>query len=250
MPHTRKKVGTAWLAVMPKYFFVPGQRDQDRVKLDSEAAHHLLYVLRKRIGDAIVLCDGNGTDYTGTIAHAKKEYVYCDISSPRPSGTEPNLKITLYQAIPKGDKLDTIVQKCIELGVLAIVPVVTARTVLPRIKHSRLVRIAEAAAGQSMRGIIPQVHEALPFSQAVGACECAHTIVAYEGESTISIRQVLPKETTMLNLWVGPEGGFTIDEINALQSAGALAFTLGRRILRTETAALATLSQIICLMEV
>ncbi|MCL1788501.1 MAG: 16S rRNA (uracil(1498)-N(3))-methyltransferase [Defluviitaleaceae bacterium] len=240
---------------MAKYFFAKTQRSGSTVTLDGETAHHLLHVLRMTPGESLTLCDGAKTDCAALIteAYPKKPQVVCEITSSSPALTEPKTKITLYQGLPKGDKLEWIIQKCVELGVHRIVPVATSRSVA-RIKNDakkalRHQRIAQSAAEQSMRGIIPKVSEAMTFDGALAQMDAsACTLVPYEGEQTTTLKAALPQAQN-INLWIGPEGGFSQEEIQALTEAGAVAVTLGPRILRTETAAIAAVAQTLCLTE-
>jgi len=243
---------------MPKYFFTPDQKQDDKIILSGETAHHLLHVLRMNPGEKIILCNGAETDYGATIeaTNPKKPQVTCKIESCAHSTTEPAAKVTLYQGLPKADKLELIIQKCVELGVHQITPVATSRSIV-RIKGdkktARYQRIAESAAGQSMRGIIPQINEAIPFDEALKRLDTSDhlTLVAYEAEQTCTLKQALSQNqgNCNINIWIGPEGGFTNDEISALTSQGAMAVTLGKRILRTETAAISMLAQVLCLRE-
>lgn len=226
------------------------------IKLTNETAHHLLHVLRIKPNENIILCDGNSTDYHCTIieANTKKLFVTCQIITSSPCTTEPSTSIRLYQALPKGDKLDMIIQKCVELGVVEIIPLITTRSISQKpstAKQDRFQRISESAAGQSMRGIIPKVNEVHTLSTAL---EHSHqnqlNIVAYENEKHQTLKHLLNiPYPTNVGIWIGPEGGYTQDEIDMLTSAHVKTATLGTRILRTETAAIATIAQIICLSE-
>jgi len=241
---------------MPKYFFTPDQKTNDLITLSGETAHHLLHVLRMSPGEKVILCDGAETDYMTVIeeTNPKKPLIICRTESSTPSLSEPLTKIVLYQGLPKADKLEFIIQKCVELGVNEIIPVATSRSVV-RIKGdkktARYQRIAESAAGQSMRGIIPKVSDAIFFEGAVKRLDKTHlTLVAYETEKTCTLKEVLSQSSNKhINIWIGPEGGFTEEEISTLTEHGAIPITLGERILRTETAAIATVAQILCLTE-
>jgi len=240
---------------MPKYYFAPDDLCGSTISIKNETAHHLLHVLRIKKGDTLILCDGQKTDYTATVTEVNKKphTVILNISAtclPSPSGTEPATKITLYQSLPKGDKLNLIIQKCIELGIHEIIPVETTRSVVKAKtqKNERHQKIAASAAGQSMRGIIPMVRETLFFKDALKTIE-GTTIVAYEDEQTTILKVALADKPKCISLWIGPEGGFTNEEINALKATGAITVTLGKRILRTETAAIAATAQILCLLE-
>ncbi|MCL2286315.1 MAG: 16S rRNA (uracil(1498)-N(3))-methyltransferase [Firmicutes bacterium] len=241
---------------MPKYFFKPEQLQGDKVILDGETAHHLLHVLRTKTGEIITLCNGEAIDYNAEVrqADAKKTRLECKIIQQSPSLSEPSIKTTLYQGLPKNDKLETIIQKCVELGVSVVIPVMTSRSVA-RLKNdtkkaARYQKISESAAGQSMRGIIPKIHEPLSFANAIKQFDkTALTIVAYEEEKERTLKAALSQQHKNINIWVGPEGGFSKGEVDALTDLGAIPVTLGPRILRTETAAISILAQVLCLTE-
>ena len=239
---------------MPKYFFPPETRNDNTITLTGDPAHHLLHVLRLKQGDGVILCDGQNTDYRVclTRAHDKQPSATFQIMKTMPCTNEPSVAITLYQALPKGDKMETIIQKNVELGVCKIVPVETNRSVA-RIKNhekktERYQRIAESAAGQSMRGIVPTVEAPLTFAEAVAAKpENMLWLVCDENENTRYIKEVLcGGEITQVGIWVGPEGGFSQDELAQLHECGACSVTLGRRILRTETAGMSAIVQVLC----
>jgi len=232
---------------MPKYFFTPQDKQGDKIFLQGEVAHHLLHVLRHQPGDKIILCDGRNTDYITSILQInKKPTITCSIEETHPCQTEPTVQITLFQGLPKGDKLELIIQKCVELGVTEIIPVLTSRSIAKiNKKTERYQRIAESAAGQSMRGIIPKVHPAVTFAEAIKQID-GLTIVAYENEKTQTMKHAT-SPASKISIWIGPEGGFSQEEVNTLMKQGATPVTLGERILRTETAAIATVAQIILL---
>jgi len=237
---------------MPKYFFKPDKPLSigSEIVLEGDTAFHLVNVLRIKTGDELTLCDGSNTDYIVVVSlFSKKTKVSAVVKNITPCATEPSIKISLYQSLPKGDKLDLIIQKTVELGVTEIIPVVTSRSLVKpkNNKTERYQRIAESAAGQSMRGIVPKVHEPISFNDVpVGET----TFVAYEGEKILSFKTALLKaNSNKINIWIGPEGGFAPEEIAALTEKGAIPISLGARILRTETAAIATIAQMICLLE-
>ena len=242
---------------MGKFFFRPHEREGQYVKIGGSAAHHMLNVLRFRVGQDIVLCDGECTDY-----HARLDSIVANpatitfiLLSSTPSKSETPMPLTLYQGIPKGDKMEWIIEKCIEAGVSKIIPVYTARTVVASgsaaKKTERYTRIAESAAAQSMRGIVPIVTAPCGFADAIADCnEHDLLLVAYEKEKDRSIRTALeglPPQP--ISLWVGPEGGFEEAEITALVEKKAQTVSLGPRILRAETAGLVALAQINCIWE-
>jgi len=245
---------------MPKYFFPPNAIKGNEIHLyDKETIHHLLNVLRIKSGDKIILCDGNNTDYESVFSCATKlEVAIFTITGIVPCNNEPAVPITLYMSLPKGDKLELIIQKAVELGVSEIVPVHTARSIV-KLKDGkdkktiRLQRIAESAAGQCMRGKIPKVHSVRSFNEAVqdfmvqhDSNEARHLcLIAYEQEHTLSLKEVLCSHKPQpIRIWIGAEGGFEKREVETLVANGATPVSLGRRILRCETAAIATVAQI------
>lgn len=236
---------------MPKYFFNAAKLNGNLINISGDTAHHIVHVLRMKTGDSLVLCDGANTDYfceISQISKQSKEHVLTLlVNDTQTCITELPFQVTLYQALPKGDKLDLIVQKCTELGISRIVPVETARSV-SRLKDiakktERYQRIATAAAGQSMRGIIPNIATPIKFEDAVEQIyENETTIVLFEKEKLNSFKHALDSPSKNINIWIGPEGGFLKEEIEILCAKKATTASLGARILRTETAAIATMA--------
>ena len=223
----------------------------DTARITGPDALHIRRSLRMQPGEELVLCDGRGTDYACEIAGFDGEDVLLSVLSHAPTSSEPSVAVTLYQGLPKGDKMDWIIQKAVELGVTAIVPVATARSIVKvegkeEKKRERWQRIAAEAAGQCGRGIIPSVSAPLPWKEALARLTDAPAVVFYEGGGT-PLRRLTGPETTTLSIVVGPEGGFAPEEIAALQAVGVDIATLGPRILRCETAPLAALSAIMLL---
>ena len=242
---------------MGKYFFKPDEIDhqQKKVSFTGQAAHYFINVLRMRVGQQVTLCDGMCTDYVAIAEHvsaAKPHSVTFTLLSSS-AAQEPPICITLYQGLPKGDKMDWIIEKCIEVGVTRIIPVCTTRSVA-KIKDAgkkaeRFARIAESAASQSMRGIIPQVSAPVNFEEALQKLDGLQ-LVAYENERNHTIKSVLSSRPVQpLSIWIGPEGGFDESEIQALTNKSALCVSLGSQVLRTETAGLVALAQILCIWD-
>ena len=258
---------------MPKYFFKPSERNGDVIVLKEDAAHHLLQVLRIKSGSRVILCDGAGVDYASTLemADVKKGLCSFRILNEIPCETELPRKTTLFQALPKSDKMEWIIQKCVELGVHQIVPLYTAFTVVrdAEKKMVRFNRVAESAAGQSMRGIVPEVALPMAFKDAVKEIvvgeprvksRATHLVALSPSEvadlpqvERCSIKEWFASNAALtdspLAIWVGPEGGFSPEEITALLDAGVQPISLGRRVLRTETAGLTALAQIMLFAE-
>ena len=229
---------------MPR-FFIDGTAD-GRAYIAGADALHIAKALRMRPGEALTLCDGKGTDFDGVLETVTDRQVTVRISASRPSQAEPTLAVTLYQGLPKGDKMDWIIQKAVELGVTAVVPVATRRSVA-RLegkadkKQERWQRIAAEAAGQGGRGMLPSVERPLSWSQALSRLSGEPALVFYEGGGR-PLRELVTPSTRRLSVFVGPEGGFDPEEIDAIRRQGGGVATLGPRILRCETAPLAALT--------
>lgn len=229
---------------MPR-FFIDGTAD-GRAYITGADALHIAKALRMRPGEALTLCDGKGTDFEGVLETVTDRQVTVRITASRPSQAEPTLAVTLYQGLPKGDKMDWIIQKAVELGVTAVVPVATRRSVA-RLegkadkKQERWQRIAAEAAGQCGRGMLPSVERPLSWSQALSRLSGEPALVFYEGGGR-PLRELVTPSTRRLSVFVGPEGGFDPEEIDAIRRQGGGVATLGPRILRCETAPLAALT--------
>ncbi len=232
---------------MPRFFVETPPVVGGTAVIAGADARHIAGALRMTVGESLLLCDGKGMDYAGTIAAVERETVTVAVNASAPSQGEPSLKVTLYMGMPKGDKLEFIVQKAVELGVSAIVPVVTARSIVrvdgkdAQKKRVRLQRIAAEAAGQSGRGIIPTVATPLKWKEALARLEKENTMLCYEGGGAPIGTLITPADTA-LSLVVGPEGGFDPAEVAAVTAVGGRIATLGARILRCETAPLAALA--------
>lgn len=232
---------------MPRFFIQPVAGD--RATVTGDDAHHLSRVLRVRTGEKITLCDGVGTDYHCEVENLDSNTVTVRILERTPSVAEPTTAVTLYQGLPKSEKMDLIVQKAVEIGAARIVPVAMARSIV-RLKadegskkQARWQKIAAEAAGQSGRGIIPMVETPISFSKAVAEMCDGLAIAFYEGGGK-PLSDIVNTDTTAVSFLVGPEGGFEPAEIEQLQAAGVHIATLGKRILRCETAPLVALSVI------
>lgn len=224
--------------------------------ITGDDVRHIGRVLRLHAGDALRLCDGCGTEYDARIEQITEQAVRCQLGAPMPSESEPPCRITLFQCLPKTGKMETILQKCTELGANAFVPVLSARCVALPVrdvsnKLTRWQRVALEAAKQSRRGVIPTVERILPIDQIdPGAFDLF--LFANEEERAQSAKRVLralkgmPRTAAIL---IGPEGGFSAEEADALVRRGATSVTLGKRILRTETAGMALMAQLVYELE-
>lgn len=218
--------------------------------LHGDDVKHIARVLRLKAGDEIALCDGCGTECTAVIERIEKDVVACRRFEVTQSASEPRTKVTLFQGLPKTGKMETIVQKCVELGVDRIVPMLTERCVVqPKESFSNRIerwqRVGEEAAKQSRRGTIPTVSE-LQRIDVLDFSAFDLVLVAFENERTTSLKDALKNFSGVrVALLIGPEGGFCDREIELLSKRGARAVSLGPRILRTETAGMAMLAQVL-----
>jgi len=226
------------------------------VTIDGTDVGHIRNVLRLRPGDRILVGDGAGREYTCCIESMDEDSVTAAIEDVNDVYSELPARITLYQGVPKGDKLELIIQKAVELGVYKVVPVMMERTVVKldavrdaakiekRVRRYRM--IAESAAKQSGRGIVPEVESFVDMDKAVAmASEGTAILVPYESARGIDYTREVMADMVgreSISVFIGPEGGFSDGEIDRLSAAGGRIITLGRRILRTETAGLTTLS--------
>lgn len=233
---------------MGKFFIPPPSPDSSRILLTGEDARHIGKSLRMQVGDRLTLCDGEGTDYICEITQLTKEEITVTIIERAPASGEPKLKVTLFQALPKQGKMETIIQKCTELGVSRIVPFSSRYCVVkPSEKTERWQKVALEAAKQCGRGQIPVVEPCLSFEgMAKRAGELPFTVFCYEEEKENSLRMALSDLTAgEVGLIIGSEGGFDPAEASALSALPTVhTVTLGSRILRTETAGMAVLSAI------
>ncbi len=216
----------------------------------GEDVKHISRVLRLRAGDAVELCDGTGRECDAVIGSIAPDAVTFETQAWRPAKSEPCARVTLFQCLPKAGKMETIIQKCVELGAEAFVPVQSERCVVvlkpPYAgRVERWQRVSEEAAKQSRRGVIPKVEEPVALEKLT--FDGFDTIlVAYENERTVSLKTALRSaHPSRVAIVIGPEGGFSEAEIKTLTENGAQSVSLGPRILRTETAGMAMLAQIL-----
>ncbi|MDR2939784.1 MAG: 16S rRNA (uracil(1498)-N(3))-methyltransferase [Clostridiales bacterium] len=226
---------------MPKFFAQEGQIGPGYINIIGPDANHLINVLRAKPGDEIIICDGVGSDYFCEIDLIDKKGARAKIIEKKPSLSEPSLRVTLFQALTKSDKFEFIIQKCVEIGVYEIIPIVTKNTIVkPDLSGKKLERynkIAESAAKQSGRGIIPKVARYLDFSEAAASVNnYDRAFVCYEKEGPGGLKGHISGGYRSACAFIGPEGGFTPEEIKKLQVGKVEIVSLGARVLRSETA--------------
>lgn len=229
---------------MPKFFTSPGLISDGTLKIVGDDVKHISKVLRMSAGDTVVVCDGEGNDYDAVIESITKDEVVAKVTGRYVCEAEPSVRVTLYQSLPKQGKMEYIIQKCTELGVSEIVPVYTGRCVVkPSDKTERWSKVAESAAKQCGRGVVPKIGAVVSFDEAVSLMkesECA--VMPYECEEQCRLRDIFGKKKfSSVSVFIGPEGGFEPSEVEKAVSEGIKTVTLGKRILRTETAAAAVL---------
>lgn len=226
---------------MHKFFVDKSQIDQNEVTLKKEDELHLVKVLRAKTNEELIICDEEQNNYLCFIDFIdfKKNIIKIKIKQSIIINSEPNLKITLFQGLPKGDKMDLIIQKSVELGVNTIAPVVTKNTVSKPSsnKSERFNKISEAASKQAGRNIIPKVMECMSFLQVLESIKQFDVFfICYEKQKGNLKSVIQNKSYKNIGVFIGPEGGFTEEEVQKIISFGATPVTLGERILRTETA--------------
>ena len=244
-------------------FFVDGSRidiEKKRVIITGNDVNHIRNVLRMKEGEEIAVSNGvDGREYRCAVLSVEDDRVVCELRFIKEEGTELPSRVHLFQGLPKADKLELIIQKTVELGVYEIIPVETARSVVkldPKKagqKTERWQAIAEAAAKQSKRGIVPVVREPMSFENALKlAASMEIKLIPYELAEgmgrTKEIFSTIP-ENVDIAVFIGPEGGFTETEIEKAAGCGIQPVTLGKRILRTETAGLTVMAWLMYQLE-
>ena len=250
-------------------FYVDGCSESDKsIRITGEDVNHILNVLRLGVNDEITVSDGSSRDFHCRITECNSQYILANIIDIYDNNSELPADIYLFQGVPKGDKLETIIQKCVELGVHSIIPVMMERTIvkLDDKKQSKKIArynlISESAAKQSRRGIIPKVMEYMSMKDAISFAESQMDIILFpyefaEGmdESRKIIEDIVSDvldniddtksenvEKKSIGIFIGPEGGFADSEAKSLEDIGAKTMSLGHRILRTETAGMTVMS--------
>jgi 16S rRNA (uracil1498-N3)-methyltransferase len=237
-------------------FFIPSEQILENIViLKGEDRHHLLNVLRQGLGAEITVLNGKGEEYLVKVTEVTSDEVIGEILKQEDRQTEPKVKITLVQSLPKSDKFEFIIQKNTELGVSAFQPVISERSTI-RLdagqalkKGERWQKIIREAAEQSGRQIIPELRSVQSWAKFLGAHRPPGLIlIPWEGERERGIKQVLNEQKVApetISVIIGSEGGFSQNEVEQAIQIGAVPVTLGPRILRTETAGLVVASTIL-----
>lgn len=239
---------------MPRFFVPPEQIDGNKITVTGTDARHIARSLRMAVGDGVCVTDGCGKVFDCRLTLIRDELCECEILNEKCEAGAP--RVTLFMGYPKGDKLETVVQKAVELGAARIVPFESSRCIRrPKAEREakqteRLARIAAEAAKQCGAAAVAEVSSPVSFEEMLkeaGKAELA--LFCYENEKTLSLAEALSRGGESVSVVVGPEGGFSPEEAMRAEEAGLLSVSLGRRILRCETAPLYALSVISALLE-
>ena len=233
-------------------FFIPKPFKQE-MQITGRDAHHIIDVLRMAPGDRLQVVADDGISFVGEITAVGTNTVTVLAREVLRETHEPDVRISLLQGLAKGEKMEFIIQKAVEIGVAEIFPVAMAHSVVvlesskAEKKVERWQKIAEAAAKQSKRDVIPDVHEVVKLPQVLQEEKWDLLLVAYESENQVSLKGALQahKEAKTIGVVIGPEGGLSMEEVEIAQKQGGIAVSLGRRILRTETAGLVAATAIL-----
>ena len=242
---------------MPKFFVTQNQVNDNKIILVGEDVKHIANVLRKQTGDVVNICNiTTSENFLCQLEEISKEEIKCSIIEKVKSEAEPNIEITIFQGLPKAEKMELIIQKCTEIGAKTFVPVEMERCVVKldnktaSKKLERWQKIAETAAKQSGRDIIPKVENIINLQKVCNLIpKYDIVILAYENEEQCTLKQALnniaKKDGLKIGIIIGPEGGIDSKEVELLEQAGAKTVTLGKRILRTETVGISMASVIL-----
>ncbi len=230
-----------------------GQICGDRIVITGEDVNHIKNVLRMKIGEEIAVSNGvDGREYRCEVAQLLSDEVVCKLRFIKENDVELPAQVYLFQGLPKADKMELIIQKAVELGVYSVIPVATRRSIVKlddkkaAAKQNRWQGIAEAAAKQSKRKIIPKIEKVMSFAEALEmAKELEVRLIPYElAEDMSHTKEIIERirEGQKIAIFIGPEGGFDDTEIALASEVGVEPITLGKRILRTETAGMTVLA--------
>lgn len=234
--------------------FIPieeSEIEDDLIVIGASDAHYLVNVLRIEAGEKIIVFDGKGTEYLVEIKKISKDQVEALITQTNFIGSDTQVNVSLIQSLAKGDKMDYIIQKCTEIGISKVIPVITERTIVKldekkkKARKQRWQKIAVEAAKQSKRTIVPEITEILTLAELKKQIpENEELLILWEDEHNTKIKEYLrqQKDTRNISILIGPEGGLSEKEVKELQEWGGKTASLGSKVLRTETAGLVALT--------
>jgi 16S rRNA (uracil1498-N3)-methyltransferase len=237
---------------MNRFYVLPDSINENSITITGPDVNHIKNVLRLRSNDELVCFDGKGMEYLCSITEIGKDLIKVKVLSSKKIDTEPSVNITLVQALPTSSKMDFIIQKAVELGVHNIIPIISERTIAKGSKLDRWRNISKESSEQCGRGIIPEVSPVLNFHEFLNISTYFDLkLIPWENEKNLLLKSLLkdsanPKSIALL---IGPEGGFSAKEVEAAVKNGFKSVSLGKRILRTETAGMAAIAMIMYEME-
>ena len=249
---------------MPRFFVKNEQIEDELIKITGDDAFHISRSLRMAVGEHITACDENGREYDCILRQFEPDSVTAEISGSRDSAAEPPFKAHIYQGLPKGDKLETVIQKAVECGAVSVTPyesdfcIAKSKPEAEEKRRERRNKIAAEAAKQCGRAVLPTVGSPLSFADMIDEAKKSDVVLfCYEGEGTLPLGRAIKdlptllkeKESLSVSIVVGSEGGFSEKEVKAAKEAGFTVCGLGKRILRTETAATFVMCCLVCSME-
>jgi len=241
---------------MQRYFIPTEQFGEKSVRIIGDDAHHLMNVMRAKDGDQMIVADGSGREAVVQVTALSKAEVLAEIVEERISHGEPSVRVWIAQAMPKGDKMETVIQRGSEIGATRFIPFTSERTIVQYDakkegkRLERWARIAKEAAEQAHRGRVPDIDPVRNWRELLKlAGQLKVAFLCYEKESNRHLRGLLRElqneSSEQILLIIGPEGGFSEKEVREAEEAGCVTISLGARILRTETAAMVGLSCIL-----
>ncbi len=243
---------------MYQFFVTEEQIGREFITITGADVNHIKNVLRMRPGETIRVSNQKGQDYFCKISEVGEDFVQADILETEAATTELPGKIYLFQGIPKGDRMEHVIEKAVELGVYEIIPVRMRYCVVKlddkkqQAKLKKWQALAMAAAKQSKRSLVPNIHPVMSYKEAIAyAFQSEACLIPYENENGMegtkaALKKIRGKES--VSILIGPEGGFAPEEIEAVKSRGEV-ISLGKRILRTDTAAITAMSMVMMEME-
>ena len=218
---------------------------KDFFEIKGEDAYHIIKSLRMKLNEKVILTN-SGMDYECKIIKINQNSVNVELLTVKECVCEPRVKVTLFQGLPKGDKMDLIVQKAVEVGVSEIVPTLTSRCISTpdekslQKKTQRWQKIALEAAKQAGRCYVPKILNAMSFNEAINFAKSKDKIILFYENGGEALSNLIHKNEKTISIFVGPEGGFESDEVLKIKNAQGFVCSLGKRIFRTETAAIVT----------
>lgn len=239
---------------MSRFFVSTGQIGNGNIHITGSDVKHITKVLRLRTGDKLTAVDGQGTEYEAQITESNVTEIICQIVAQKEVNREAPLKVTLVQGLPKGDKMELIIQKCTEIGVAEIIPVATERAVVQLDaakavkRRERWQRVAEEAAKQAGRTVVPVVKDVTTLADVMAGISAeALAIMPWEAETSLGLKEILSQYASKqeVYIFIGPEGGFAQAEVELARRHGLHIVTMGPRIMRTETAGMVALTMVL-----